>query len=72
MTLYVLFVFFRATFQYGSDKTMNNAVMHTTSTRIGFSEAAAQAIVEGQGIDSLDEIRLMTDVEIESLCKIVR
>lgn len=51
---------------------MNNAVMRATLTRIGFSEAAAQAIVEDQGIDSLDEIRLMTDIEIESLCNIVR
>ncbi|KAI2502051.1 Reverse transcriptase (RNA-dependent DNA polymerase) [Fragilaria crotonensis] len=51
---------------------MNNAVMRATLTRIGFSEAAAQAIVEDQGIDSLDEIKLMTDIEIESLCNIVR
>ncbi|KAI2501826.1 hypothetical protein MHU86_12664 [Fragilaria crotonensis] len=46
---------------------MNNAVMRATLTRIGFSEAAAQAIVEDQGIDSLDEIKLMTDIEIESV-----
>ncbi|KAI2511159.1 hypothetical protein MHU86_3294 [Fragilaria crotonensis] len=51
---------------------MNNAVMRATLTRIGFSEGAAQAIVEDQGIDSLDEIRMMSDAEVVSLCKIVR
>lgn len=51
---------------------MNNAVMRATLTRIGFSEAAAQAIVEEQGIDSLDEIKLMNDDEVASLCNIVR
>ncbi|KAI2507210.1 hypothetical protein MHU86_7167 [Fragilaria crotonensis] len=51
---------------------MQNAVMRATMTRIGFTEAAAQALVEEQGIDSLDEVRLMTDEEIESLCKVLR
>ncbi len=50
---------------------MQNAVMHATMTRIGFTEAAAQALVEEQGIDTLDEMRLMTDEEIESLCKVL-
>lgn len=47
-------------------------MMRATLTRIGFSEGAAQAIVEDQGIDSLDEIRMMSDAEVVSLCKIVR
>ncbi|KAI2496192.1 hypothetical protein MHU86_18331 [Fragilaria crotonensis] len=51
---------------------MQNAVMRATMTRIGFTEAAAQAIVEDQGIDSLDEIKLLTDEEIESLCRVLR
>ncbi|KAI2500776.1 hypothetical protein MHU86_13700 [Fragilaria crotonensis] len=46
---------------------MQNAVMRATMTKIGFTEAAAQALVEEQGIDTLDEVRLMTDEEIESL-----
>ena len=49
-----------------------NAVMRTTMTRIGFTEAAAQAIVDEQNIDSLDEIKQLTDDEIESLCKVLR
>ena len=51
---------------------MQNAVMRATMTRIGFTEAATQAIVDDQGIDSLDEIRLLTDEEIGSLCKVLR
>ena len=51
---------------------MQNAVVRATMTCIGFTEAAAQAIVDGQGIDSLVEIRLLTDEEIESLCKVLR
>ncbi|KAI2510107.1 hypothetical protein MHU86_4274 [Fragilaria crotonensis] len=41
-------------------------------TRIGFSEQAAQAIVEEQGIDTLEEVLLLSDEEIESLCKVIR
>jgi hypothetical protein len=40
--------------------------------RIGFTVEAAQALVEEQGMDSLDEIKLLTDDEIESLCKVIR
>ncbi|KAI2506534.1 hypothetical protein MHU86_7849 [Fragilaria crotonensis] len=51
---------------------MNNAVMRGVMTRIGFSEAAAQAIVEEQGIDALEEVKLLSDIEIESLCNVIR
>jgi hypothetical protein len=51
---------------------MNNAVMLATMTRIGFTHAAAQALVEEQGIDTIEEIRLLTDSEIVSLCKVIR
>ncbi|KAI2500398.1 hypothetical protein MHU86_14069 [Fragilaria crotonensis] len=51
---------------------MNNAVMRGVMTRIGFSEAAAQALVEEQGIDSLEEVKLLSDDEIQSLCKVIR
>jgi hypothetical protein len=49
--------------------------MRATMTRIGFTDAAAQALVEEQRrIDTLglEEIRLLTDAEIESLCKVIR
>ena len=47
-------------------------VMRVAMVRIGFSEQAAQALVEEQGIATLDEIRLLSDNEIESLCKVIR
>lgn len=46
--------------------------MRTMFNRIGFTVAASQVIVDEQGMDSLDEIRLLTDDEIENLCKVIR
>ena len=51
---------------------MNIAVMRGVMTRIGFSELAAQALVEEQGMDDLQEIKLLSDDEIESLIKVIR
>ena len=51
---------------------MMNAVMRATMTRIGFTAAGAIAIVDDQGLDTLAEIQLLTDDEIESLCRVVR
>ena len=48
-----------------------NAV-RTALVPIGFIDAAAQALVEQQGIDSLQEIRILTDDEICNLCKLLR
>ena len=39
--------------------------MRAAMVRIGFSDQAAQALVEEQGITTLDEIRLLSDEEIE-------
>ena len=39
---------------------------------VSFSEQAAQALVEEQGIATIEEIRLLSDDEIESLCKVIR
>jgi hypothetical protein len=38
---------------------------------LGFMQDVAQAIVDEQGIDSLDEIVLLKDEEITVFCKIV-
>ncbi|KAI2509583.1 hypothetical protein MHU86_4844 [Fragilaria crotonensis] len=51
---------------------MNNAVMRGVFTRIGFSESASQALVEEQGMSDLEEIKLLSDEEVESLCKVIR
>ena len=50
---------------------MNDAVTRAAMVRIGFTKAAAQqALVEIQGMDTLEEIKLLTNDEIESLCKV--
>ena len=49
-----------------------NAAIRSVYTRCGFSKAATAAIVNKQGIDTLEEIRFLKDSEIDSLCKVVR
>ena len=39
--------------------------------RLGFSAKAAGFISDGQGIQKLDEMKVLTNDEIESLCKVV-
>ena len=39
---------------------------------LGFSSQAATDIMGDQGIDSLEELRVLDDKEVESLCKVVR
>ena len=48
------------------------AAMRTAFGRLGFSAAAAAAIVNEQAIDSVKELRLLSDKEVENLCKVVR
>jgi ribosomal protein S13 len=50
----------------------NNTATRQALIHIGFTQAAAQAIVDEQGIDSLGEITLLKDEEITTLCKIVQ
>ena len=42
-----------------------------TLTRLGFSAKAAEFITDDQGLGTLDELKLLTNDEIESLCKVV-
>ena len=51
---------------------MDIPVMRAAMVRIAFSEQAAQALVEEQGIATLEEIRLLSDDEIETLFKVIR
>ena len=46
--------------------------IRATLVRLGMSNAAAQFITNDQGMDSLVELALLTDEEVESLCKVVR
>ena len=48
------------------------AAMRTAMQRLGCSQDAAQAIVNGQGIDSLDELKTLKDDDVVALCKIIR
>ena len=61
-----------STFRAYPELSMMNAVMRTTMRRIRFTDAAAQAIVDDQGIDALEEVKLISDDEIESLGKVLR
>ena len=51
---------------------MEPAAIRTALVRIGFLDAAAQAITDEQGINSLEEIRLLSDDEITNLGKLIR
>ena len=41
-------------------------------TCMGFSAAAAQSMVDEQGLTSLEDIKALTDQRVESLCKVIR
>ena len=51
---------------------MDPVAIRAALVRIGFVPAAAQAMVEEQGIDSLHEIKILTDDEITNLAKLLR
>ena len=45
--------------------------IRTDLTRLGFSANAAGFITNNQGLDTLNELKVLTNVEIKSLCKVV-
>ena len=51
---------------------MASVAMRSALVRLGCSNEAATAIVDDQGIDDLDELRVLKDDEIGNLCKVVR
>ena len=46
--------------------------MRAAFVRLGCTEAAATAIVDAQGIDDMEELRILKDDEVVNLCKVVR
>ena len=48
------------------------AAMRAAYRRLGFTNQAAAAITDDQDIDSVDELEMLTEEEIESLCKALR
>jgi hypothetical protein len=43
--------------------------LHAALTHLGFTDTVSLAITNEQGLDSLDEIKLFTDVEVSGICK---
>ena len=46
--------------------------MRQAYVRLGFTQAAALAITDVQGVDSIEELRMLKDAEIANLCKVMR
>ena len=46
--------------------------MHQMFERLGFMTIASNAIIQDQGIDSLEEVRLLESSDVETLCKTIR
>ena len=46
--------------------------MHQMFERLGFMTAAANAIIQDQGIDSLEEVQLLESSNVETPCKTIR
>ena len=46
--------------------------LRSAYVRIGFSAKAALVINDAQGIDCMEELKVLTDGEIENLCKVIR
>jgi hypothetical protein len=49
----------------------DQAAMQMMFQRLGCTVAAAQAIVNDQGIDSLAELMALKEVDVETLCKVI-
>ena len=46
--------------------------MHQMFERLCFTTATTNAIIQDQGIDSLDEVHLLESSDVETLCKTIR
>ena len=48
------------------------AALRQVYVRLGFTNAAAHAITDDQQIDTVTELGLLTDDDVETLCKVIR
>ena len=48
------------------------AAIRTVLGRLGFTGVAQTFITDAQGLDTLEEFRILTDSEVESLVKVIR
>ena len=46
--------------------------LRSAYVRIVFSSEAALVITDEQGIDFMEELKILTDVDIDNLCKFIR
>ena len=51
---------------------MAGVALRSAYGRIGFSAEAALVITDTQGIDNMEELEILTDGEIENICKVIR
>ena len=51
---------------------MAGVALRSAYGRIGFSAESALVITDTQGIDNMEELEILTDGEIENLCKVIR
>ena len=51
---------------------MSGVALRSAYVRIGFYAEAALVITYAQGIDCTEELEILTDGEIENLCKVIR
>ena len=46
--------------------------MRAAYARLGFENDAATMITDDQELDSVEELQILTDAEVENLCKVLR
>ena len=51
---------------------MATVAIRAALVRLGFSASASTSITDQQDIDSIEELRILTDMDTESLCKVLR
>ena len=51
---------------------MAGVALRSAYGRIGFSTEAALVITDTQVIDNMEELEILTDWEIDNLCKVIR
>ena len=51
---------------------MARVSLRSAYVRIGFSDEAALVITDAQGIDCMEELKILTDGEIKNRCKVIR
>ena len=51
---------------------MAGVALRSAYVRIGFSTESALVITDSQGIDCMEEFKIITDGDIDNMCKVIR